>query len=199
MFKQKPLTTTGVLTDFNSSTVSFRNCDKGAWQFNITNTTPTTFTFVDGDVNTTNDTIAETAHGISTGTKVVLSTTGVLPGGLSATTYYVIASSANLIKLATSYVLAIAGTAVDITSAAGGGTHTVTVSTLSGTIKLQASLDDGTNWADITGASTAVTDSTVVLYNLTDIGYADVRAAWSHTAGMCSIDGYATGKERDEK
>jgi hypothetical protein len=84
------------------------------------------FDFVDADVNTTNNTVSETTHGRTVGEKVYLTTTGVLPGGLSAsTTYYIIVTDANTIKFATTYANARAGTAVDITSAAGGGTHTV--------------------------------------------------------------------------
>lgn len=72
-----------------------------------------------------------------TGDRVKLTTTGSLPGGLSggATRYYVIVRKIRArsapdavsvqIKLASSYDDALAGTAVDITSA-GSGTHTVT-------------------------------------------------------------------------
>lgn len=63
---------------------------------------------------------------ILTGTRVRLTTTTTLPGGLAtATDYYVIASSTTTFKLATSYANAVAGTAINITDA-GTGTHTVT-------------------------------------------------------------------------
>lgn len=63
---------------------------------------------------------------ILTGTRVRLTTTTTLPGGLAtATDYYVIRVSDTTFKLATSYANAIAGTAIDISSA-GTGTHTVT-------------------------------------------------------------------------
>lgn len=82
------------------------------------------FSFVDGDVTTGTDTIAETAHGMPDGTIVTLTNSGgALPAGLSAgVTYYVRDSAANSFKLA----LTPGGVAVDITAAAGGGTHTVT-------------------------------------------------------------------------
>lgn len=58
------------------------------------------------------------------GTRVRLTTTGTLPGGLAlATDYYVIKVSDSAFQLATSYANAIAGTEIDITSA-GTGTHT---------------------------------------------------------------------------
>lgn len=99
---------------------------------------PAVTTFVDADVSVANNTVTETAHGYTTGVKIALTTSGVLPGGLSATDYYLIVTDANTYKFATSQANALAGTAVDITSAAGGGTHTTTPNTtLAGTIKLQ--------------------------------------------------------------
>lgn len=63
---------------------------------------------------------------ILTGTRVQLTTSGTLPGGLAtATNYYVIVVSGTTFKLATSYANAVAGTAIDITTA-GTGTQTVT-------------------------------------------------------------------------
>lgn len=63
---------------------------------------------------------------ILTGTRVRLTTSGTLPGGLAtATDYYVIKMSDTTFELATSYANAVAGTQIDITSA-GTGTHTVT-------------------------------------------------------------------------
>jgi autotransporter-associated beta strand protein len=82
--------------------------------------------FVDGDVNTGTDRITATSHGLETGDRVYLTTTGTLPTGLStATEYFVLNVDANTFELATTLANAIAGTQVDITAAAGGGTHTV--------------------------------------------------------------------------
>jgi hypothetical protein len=61
-----------------------------------------------------------------TGTRVRLTTTGTLPGGLAtATDYYLIRMSDSTFELASSYANAIAGTQINITDA-GTGTHTVT-------------------------------------------------------------------------
>lgn len=81
------------------------------------------FTFVDADVNTGTDTITEASHGRQNGDPVTLSNAGgALPGGLAAaTTYFVRDVTANTFKLAAT----LGGAAVDITSAAGGGTHTL--------------------------------------------------------------------------
>ncbi len=87
----------------------------------------TDFTFIDGDVTPAADTIDETGHGFSTGDTCQLTTDGVLPAGLALNTvYYVIKVDADTISLANSLVNADAGTAVDITGAVGGGTHTLT-------------------------------------------------------------------------
>lgn len=57
---------------------------------------------------------------------VQLTTSGGLPGGLAAATnYFVIVVSSTQIKLATTRANALAGTAIDVTSA-GTGTHTAT-------------------------------------------------------------------------
>jgi hypothetical protein len=73
----------------------------------------------------TTDICTKTAHGFLTGSRVRLTTTTTLPAGLStATDYYVIKSTADTFKLATTRVNAIAGTAVDITDT-GTGTHSI--------------------------------------------------------------------------
>lgn len=98
-------------TTFDSSIKQFRVMTAG------------TFTFVDGDVSTGSDTITESSHPLADGDAVTLSNSGgTLPGGLSAaTTYYVRDRTANTFKLAATPN----GSAIDITSAAGGGTHTL--------------------------------------------------------------------------
>lgn len=122
-------------------------------------------TFVDGDVDTTEDTITLTSHGWVTGRKVALTTSGVLPTGLSATDYYIIKVDANTVKLATSLANAQAGTQVDITAAAGGGTHTLTPAALSGaSYKIQGSFDN-TTWFDLVAP-----DSQAVGNNITATG-----------------------------
>lgn len=69
---------------------------------------------------------ANVPSNILVGTRVRLTTTTTLPGGLAtATDYYVIKVSDSTFKLATSYANAVVGTAINITDA-GTGTHTVT-------------------------------------------------------------------------
>ncbi len=68
-------------------------------------------------------------HAFATSDLVQLSNSGgALPGGLSTVTdYWIIKLDANNIQFAATEADAIAGTDIDITSAAGGGTHTIEV------------------------------------------------------------------------
>lgn len=85
-----------------------------------------TFTADSGTDVCTYTSTANVPSNILTGTRVRLTTSGTLPGGLAtATDYYVIRSSDTTFQLATSYANAIAGTAINITDA-GTGTHTIT-------------------------------------------------------------------------
>lgn len=92
-----------------------------------TNTLGQSDTFT-ADASTDICTYTSTANipsNILTGTRVRLTTTTTLPGGLAtATDYYVIKISDTTFKLATSYANAIASTAINITDA-GTGTHTI--------------------------------------------------------------------------
>jgi hypothetical protein len=75
--------------------------------------------------------VSLTAHGLLTGAKIILTTTGALPTGLSAnTTYWVIRVDANTFQLATSLANAIAGTAIT-TSGTQSGVHTLAYGGLS--------------------------------------------------------------------
>lgn len=92
-----------------------------------TNTLGQSDTFT-ADASTDTCTWTSTANipsNVLTGTRVRLTTSGTLPGGLAtATDYYVIKGSDTTFKLATSFANARAGTQIDITDA-GTGTHTV--------------------------------------------------------------------------
>ena len=82
-----------------------------------------TKTFVDANVNTGTERITITAHRyVDEQGPFRLTTTGTLPAGLSlATDYYIRYVDANTIELS----LTAGGAAVNITGAAGGGTHTI--------------------------------------------------------------------------
>lgn len=110
----------------------------GATTFNLPNLSGRVFgfagqgsfasAFASTAVDIAANTIAVSANdSLYTGTAVVLTTTGTVPGALTAgATYYVIRVSSTSIKLATTRANAVAGTSIDITSQ-GTGTHTLTV------------------------------------------------------------------------
>lgn len=89
-----------------------------------------TFTGVISAPNITANQIPVTAHGFVTGQKVVYTDGGgtAIIGLTTATNYYVIKVDANTVKLATTAVNAIAGTAIDITATGVGVAHTLTAS-----------------------------------------------------------------------
>jgi len=82
-------------------------------------------------VNVTNNTIAISAHGLTTGQAVLYSrTSGTSIEGLNNNAfYYVIRVDAGVIKLATTLANANAGTAIDILALGDGTTHTITAVT----------------------------------------------------------------------
>jgi len=84
--------------------------------------------FVDADVIVADDTVTIVGHALITGDRVQLTETATLPAGLATgTDYWIIKVNRDTISFATSLANAIAGTVVTITGAAGGGTHTATL------------------------------------------------------------------------
>ena len=81
------------------------------------------FTSNSSNVNTTNNTITISSHGLSTGDPVYYYASSNAIGGLNnSNLYYTIASDSNTIKLATTSTNATAGTAISLTSAPGSDT-----------------------------------------------------------------------------
>lgn len=77
-------------------------------------------------VNTSTEKITLTSHGFANAHAVQISSSGTIPGGLSAgTTYFVIWIDANTIQLASSLANVYAGSPINITSQ-GSGNHTIT-------------------------------------------------------------------------
>ena len=93
----------------------------------------TSFTASSGNVNTTNNTITLSSHGLSTFDRAKYDANGnTVIGGLSdATEYYVIKVDANTVKLATNYSNALAGTAISLTSVTGSTTQKFNFTTFS--------------------------------------------------------------------
>lgn len=124
-----------VVTTVTSAAIAFAHVYRkpvAAMQtFNADGTTAGSTTVVESlaglqtTVDITANTVSIPSHGFQTGKSIALTiSAGSLPSGLSATTYYLIAASADLVKFATSLANAEAGTAVDITDY---GTTTVTM------------------------------------------------------------------------
>lgn len=163
----------------------------------VTNQAPSAGTFT---AVATTDVLTKTAHGFLTGLKVQVSNSGgALPAGLSAATdYFVIRIDANTFYLATSLVLAQAGTRIDITTD-GTGTQTVTPTALAGaSVKIQGCLDNEVNantvWTDLpiqaTGdasksQSITATGNFQVSEKLPAVKF--VRAYYTLTAGQLSV------------
>ncbi len=81
-----------------------------------------TKTFVDGNVNTGTEFIAITDHSYPNAANIRLESTGTLPAGLSLNTdYFIVGRTDDTFQLS----LTLGGSAVNITAAASGGTHTV--------------------------------------------------------------------------
>ena len=78
-----------------------------------------------GAIDTASNEISITGHPFNTGDRVVVTSTGAVPGGLVASTgYFVISASANSIKLSTTRTGAVGNSDIDIQST-GSGTITV--------------------------------------------------------------------------
>jgi hypothetical protein len=137
---------------------SYANAQAGT-AVDITSTGSGTLTVTNyrTDVDTAADTIHAASHGLTAGQLVHVSSTGSLAGGLSANTdYYVIASDADHIKLATSFANAQAGTAIDITSK---GTGTLTISGIGGDVDTSADTAQISSHGLVTGQRLRVSSS----------------------------------------
>lgn len=90
--------------------------------------TDTAKTFTDSEVNISSDTITIANHSLVSGDKIQFSNSGgALPTGITAATdYWAIVIDDNTFKIATNPTNAIdLAQSIDITAAAGGGTHTL--------------------------------------------------------------------------
>lgn len=177
-----------------SMPIDTSKADRLTVQVVYTASAPAAITFVDADVDVDENTITEAAHGYVTGLKVAATTAGVLPAGLSATNYWVIKVNAATFKLASSLADAEAGTAVNITAAAGGGTHTLTPAAASGNVtKLQIS-NDNSNWIDVASQTVTTTTSSGSVMFVLPNGTVDtkyVRVLYTPSAGQTTIAVYA--------
>lgn len=144
--------------------------DSVCYQLHYTDATPAAAAFIASGVDATADTITTTAaHGFNTGLKVALTGTN-LPGGLSATNYWVIVVSTTKISLASSLANAVAGTVVDITSQGTTANAALTPAALVTTgvvVKLQQS-NDGVTFFDVSGVTVTITAASDTLWLVTN-------------------------------
>lgn len=138
-------------------------------------------------VDVSANTVAITAHGLTTGLKGQLTTTGTLPAGVTTgVDYFIISVDANTIAFASSLVNAQAGTKIDLTDqGSSGAVNTYTATALAGaTVKLQKSMDAIT-WADEGSATNITVDATVFLEKIAPCAKY-MRTVYTLTAGSVS-------------
>lgn len=146
---EQTLTNTDVVSTTGGTVFNMARANQLSVQGIITDTPPSNASFSPSDVNTTDNTITETGHDLTTGLKVRVSNSGGgLPSGLSGSTdYFVIVVDEDTYKLASSLANAQAGTAIDITTQ-GTGTHTLEPQAVAGgNFRLQGS-NDGVHWVN---------------------------------------------------
>lgn len=182
-----------VVESVNNKTVfvPVQQCDRLALYCVATDATPGAKSFVAANVAPAADTITITAHGFVTGLKAALSGTN-LPGGLSATNYWIVVVDANTIKLATSYANAVAGTVVDITSAGTTADAALTPTSLgSSTVDAKVSFD-GVNAIAFASAKTITISGTGKQYlDLGSVNYPYIAIVFTApTAGALTLDAY---------
>ncbi len=142
---------------------------------------------VASDVDITANTISEVGHGYTTGLKGQLTTTGTLPAGVTTgVDYFIIAIDDDTYSLASSLVLAQAGTAIDLTDqGTSAATHTFTPTALAGaTVSFLYSID-GVNF-DLIEAATAITVDAHIILEKVDPGYKYLKVSYTLTAGRLS-------------
>jgi hypothetical protein len=71
-------------------------------------------------------------------------------------------------------------------TSAGVGNQTITPVALSSVVKLQAS-NDGTNWADISGATVTITTAGTVIWSIANPPYMWIKAVVTMTAGVLNL------------
>lgn len=184
-----PSSVNASLASTTSQVIDLKDLEAISVQVNYSDDAPAVKTFEDGDVDVDEDTIAIASHPYVTGCKVALTTDGALPTGLSATNYWVVVVDASTIKLASSLANAEAGTVVNITAAAGGGTHTLTAAAASGNVcKLQSS-NDNSNWTDVSGKTVTIsTSSGTSQWDIDRPAYRYLKILYTPSAGQIALE-----------
>jgi len=163
---------------------TFNEDDSGSGSISETLTTAG----VDTEVNITDDEFTIPSHGLTTGLKGRLTTTGTLPAGVTTgVDYFVIMIDEDTIQLAASLSDALDGVPIDITTlGSNGAVNTFTATSVSANVKLRQS-NDGINWTDLTNATNITVDAVIYLEKVDPTAqYAQVY--FTITAGRISAD-----------
>lgn len=188
---EREINLTESVTNTTSGGIPVQNAERLALYTISTDATPAHKTFVAGNVDVTANTITLTAHGFVTGLKIPLTGTN-LPGGLSATNYWAIVVDADTIKVATSYALAVAGTAVDITTQGTSVDADFIPSALgTSTVEVKVSFDGVNYLAFATPKTISVTATAKQWLDLGTVNYPFVDVVFTApTAGALTIAAY---------
>lgn len=119
-----------------------------------------TDTFTDGDVTVGTDRVTLTSHPFTSGQLARLFTSGTLPAGLAlATNYYIKSIDANTVEFYSDSALT---SIVDITAAAGGGTHTIVVAALTEDYNIDTVVETSTGSYTVTYTQGVTDDLPIV-------------------------------------
>lgn len=141
----------------------------------------------DGEVNVGASELDIASHGFTTGLKVRLTTTGVLPAPLALMTdYFVIVVDANTIQLASTHQNALDGIFIVLTNA-GSGIGTVSPVSTSGFVTFQAS-NNAVIWDEVQ-APTSITATGSTICNQPDASYRYFKAVKTVSAGQFDLQG----------
>lgn len=146
------------------------------------------------------------SHGLTTGLKGQLTSTGTLPAGVTTgVDYFIIALTANTVQFASSLALAQAGTALPLTdTGTDAAVNTFTSTSIAGgTVKLQKSNDSlnipassVTNWSDEGSATNITADANLWLEKVNPTGNW-MRLVFAITAGRYSSSNSIVVKGQD--
>lgn len=183
MFRKNIVPTTA-LTQTKSFPVYMTSIDGISIQPIYTDATPAAVVVASASIS--GNVWTSTAHGLTTGLVVQLTTSSALPTPLmTSTNYYVIRLTANTFSLASSLIHANAGTPITL-SDAGTGNQTVTPTSLSFTFKIQAG-NDGINWVDIPGTTVTISSAGNSLINIDPVDYDQINIVATATSGVLSL------------
>lgn len=134
--------------------------------------------------------VSDTSHGLVTGDKLYLTTTGALPTGLSAsTTYWVVYVDANSYSLASTLANAVAGTKIT-TSGSQSGTHTRYSGGLVLTSGVKGTITNDSATAGYLGENMSQFGVGGGSVNFSDMTIADVSDTITLTPGDWEVSGY---------